>query len=78
MTAGALEHGVYQLVGSILPQILKTIKVNAMSSDQETHSVSLLVRPLPGPPLDVLECHHGGLLQLLEAFWVGEVLEERI
>ena len=47
-----------------------------MSSEQDTHSVSLLVRPLPGPPLDVLERHHGGLLQLLEAFWVGEVLGE--
>ena len=48
-----------------------------MSSEQDTHSVSLLVRPLPGPPLDVLERHHGSLLQLLEAFWVGEVLGER-
>ena len=41
-----------------------------------THPVSLLVGPLPRPPLDVLESHHGGLLQLLEALGVGQVLSQ--
>ena len=31
MTAAALEHGVYQLVGPILPQILKQLKFKVMS-----------------------------------------------
>ena len=41
-----------------------------------THPVSLLVGPLPRSPLDVLESHHGGLLQLLEALGVGQMLSQ--